>query len=100
FALIENGYDESSFEGLEVPEPAPAGGPLLLLHSGIVYPSERDPAALFTALGRLRERGAIRLGEFVIRFRAAVHDALLRELAERHRVTEFVDIAPAIPYRE
>ena len=100
FALIENGYDESSFEGLEAPEPTPAGGPLLLLHSGIVYPSERDPAALFTALGRLRERGAIRPGEFVIRFRAAVHDALLRELADRHQVAEFVDIAPAIPYRE
>jgi glycosyltransferase involved in cell wall biosynthesis len=99
FALIENGYDESSFDGLDAPEPTSAGAPLVLLHSGIVYPSERDPAALFVALGRLRERGAIRPGEFVIRFRAAVHDALLRELAERHRVAEFVDIAPAIPYR-
>ena len=100
FALIENGYDEFSFDGFEAPDPAPAGAPLVLLHSGIVYPSERDPAALFEALGRLRERGAIRPGEFVIRFRAAVHDALLRELAERHQVAEFVDIAPAISYRE
>lgn len=98
FALIENGYDESSFEGLDAS--ASVGGPLLLLHSGIVYPSERDPAALFTALGRLRERGAIRPGEFIIRFRAAVHDTLLRELAERHQVAEFVDIVPPISYRE
>lgn len=100
FALIENGYDESSFDGLVAPAKAPDVAPLVLLHSGIVYPSERDPTALFEALRRLRERGAIRPGEFLIRFRAAVHDALLHELANQNRVAEFVDIAPAIPYRE
>jgi len=99
FALIENGYDECSFESLEAPAWEPAET-LTLLHSGIVYPSERDPTAVFVALSRLRERGAIRGGEFVIRFRASVHDGLLRELADHYGVAEFIDIAPPIAYRD
>jgi glycosyltransferase involved in cell wall biosynthesis len=94
--VIENGYDPESFvtaEGL-----AAAAGPLnpgvvTLLHSGIVYPSERDPTQLFEALGRLRPHGVR------VRFRAAVHDELLRKLAETHGVAEQVEILPPIPYR-
>lgn len=101
FVLLENGYDEESFTGLE-----PGGisarrkGAPILLHSGIVYPSERDPSALFEALGRLKARGAIVPGDFVLRFRAAVHDTLLRDLAARNGVEAMVDIQPPIPYRE
>src|SRR5262249_40368278 len=52
-AVIENGYDEDSFEGIDAA--AASKGPLrpgaiTLLHSGVVYPSERDPNGLFRAL--------------------------------------------------
>ncbi len=100
FVLIENGYDESSFEGLVAPSRAGKVRPPVLLHSGIVYPSERDPTALFDALRRLMLRGRIRPGDFVIRFRAAVHEDLLRTLARTHGVEPFIEIVPAIPYRE
>ena len=42
----------------------------------------------------------IRPGDFVLRFRAAVHEQLLRQLATAHRVEAFVDIQPAVPYRD
>lgn len=100
FVLIENGYDESSFEGLSARTRASHEGPLLLLHSGIVYPSERDPAALFEALGRLSQQKRILPSDFVIRFRGAVHEDLLRALANRHGVEPFVEIRPPIPYRD
>jgi glycosyltransferase involved in cell wall biosynthesis len=95
--VIENGYDPESFEAAE--RAAAAAGPLnpgavTLLHSGIVYPSERDPTRLFEALGRLRPRGVR------VRFRAAVHDALLRQLAAAHGVAGEVEILPPVPYRE
>jgi len=54
--VLENGYDEESFvaAGPSVAkQPNLPGAPLILLHSGIVYPSERDPTCLFQALGRL-----------------------------------------------
>jgi glycosyltransferase involved in cell wall biosynthesis len=100
FALVENGYDESSFDGLPAVAATARGGPPVLLHSGIVYPSERDPGALFEALARLAKDHRITPGDFAIRFRASVHEDLLRTLADRHDVSAFVDIQPAIAYRE
>lgn len=99
FLLLENGYDEGAFEGLAVAAP-PRGRTPVWLHSGIVYPQERDPTALFTALGRLAKDGTIRAGDFLLRFRAPVHAAQLRSLAERHAVASFIDIQPRIPYEE
>lgn len=100
--VIENGYDEESFEGLAEEGGARVAlnaGMVTLLHSGIVYPDERDPTALFAALRQLADSGAVRGGDFRIRFRAAGHEALLRELAARFSVEELVEIVPPIQYR-
>src|SRR5450759_144147 len=102
--VLENGYDEESF--LSAPKfhgaSAQAAGtrPLLMLHSGIVYPLERDPSQLFMALGRLKKEGALSPDELCIRFRASVHDDLLQNLAQTHGAQDFIELCPAIPYRE
>jgi len=100
FVLIENGFDEGTFDDHFDAETTRSEGPPVLLHSGIVYPKERDPRALFEALGRMYTDRRIRPGDFVIRFRAPVHEDLLLELARRQRVEAFVDIQPPIPYRD
>jgi glycosyltransferase involved in cell wall biosynthesis len=98
FCLIENGYDEEEFAGAQA---APAAGdPFVLLHSGIVYPSERDPGPLFAALGQLRRDGAPGIGELRLRLRASVHEDLLADLAREHGIEDMVEIVPALPYRE
>lgn len=102
-AVIENGYDEESFEGIDAL--AASKGPLTpgavtLLHSGVVYPSERDPNGLFRALRTMLDRGEVRPGGLVVRLRASGHEALLRELVERHGIRQLVELAPPIPYRE
>jgi len=100
-ALLENGYDEESFAGAPPAAlPTPHGGPLVLLHSGIVYPAERDPTQLFEALGRLRRAGLLTPAQLRIRFRAAVHDAMLRDTARARGAEDFIEILPPIPYRE
>ncbi|MGC1818829.1 MAG: glycosyltransferase, partial [Casimicrobiaceae bacterium] len=103
-ALIENGYDEESFAGIDTsfprPRAAPGGAPVVLLHSGIVYPSERDPTQLFEALGRLRTAGQLPPGSIEFRFRASANDDLLRTIADRHGVADLVSVLPAIPYRD
>jgi glycosyltransferase involved in cell wall biosynthesis len=98
--LLENGYDEGSFVRAEAA--ARGRGPLepgriVLLHSGIVYPSERDPTGLFRALASIKAAGTPLLR---VRFRAAVHDALLHELAARHGVADLIEVAPPLPYLE
>jgi len=97
--VIENGYDDEAFSGLRPMRREVGRERLLLLHSGIVYPSERDPAALFAALGALRERGVLDPQRFALRFRAPIHGRLLRDLASRHDVADLVEIAEPLPYR-
>lgn len=103
--VLENGYDEESFASVKqlphsAPGQVPQRRPFLMLHSGIVYPSERDPTQFFEALGRLQLDGAVRPGDLSIRFRASMHDDLLRGLANLHGVQDYVELSPAIPYRE
>jgi hypothetical protein len=73
--------------------------PLVLLHSGIVYPEERDPTALFRALAALKRSNAIARGEFVIRFRAPGHTELLSRLAAEYAVSDWIEIAKPMNYR-
>jgi glycosyltransferase involved in cell wall biosynthesis len=97
---IENGFDEESFAGLDHASHQPLNpGRITLLHSGIVYPSERDPTQLFVAMRRMMERGTLRDGEVKIRFRAAEHDALLRALARDNGVEALIELLPPVPYR-
>ena len=101
--VLENGYDEETFVQVEtsLKRSADDGGKkLCLLHSGIVYPSERDPTQLFEALGKLKADGRFQPGSLEIRFRAAVHENTLRELASRHGIEDLIACMPPIPYRD
>ncbi|MCL2658281.1 MAG: glycosyltransferase [Betaproteobacteria bacterium] len=98
--VIENGYDEPSFAGLtgggEVLNP----GRITILHSGIVYPSERDPRALFAALGRLKTAGLINAAGFALRFRASAHDDMLKSFAAENGIGDLIELMPPVPYRD
>ncbi|MCP2007131.1 glycosyltransferase [Duganella violaceipulchra] len=99
-ALIENGYDEASFRIAEAAAPAPArSSPFKLLHSGVIYPSERDPAPLFAALARLAAERRIAPETFRLLLRASAHDDHLRALMQHHPgVAGLVELAPPQPY--
>ena len=100
FSLIENGYDEESFgEAERELERRPLNpGCFTLLHSGIVYPSERDPTALFEALGRMRRNGIVSAETLRLRFRASVHDDLLHSLAAHSNTSDLIEVLPPLPY--
>lgn len=100
--VIENGYDEESFSSIAADAAARplVEGAVTLLHSGIVYPSERDPTQLMAALRKLHEAGTITPQRLRLRFRAAVADDLLMRLAAEHGVAGYLDLCPPIPYRE
>jgi len=99
-AVVENGYDEESFSGLESSERGPLlPGTFTLVHSGIVYPSERDPTQLFRALRLLQDDGRLKPGELRLRLRASGHEDVLAGLIDKFRVAETVELCPPIPYR-
>lgn len=92
--VVENGYDEESFKGLAGAAPL-VPGKVTLLHSGMVYPSERDPAPLFEALARLAPHTPL-----CVRFRAPVHTELLAALSQRYGLQDVVEVCPPVPYRD
>lgn len=102
--VLENGYDEEAFVAASARVnralAQPAGAPRVLLHSGIVYPQERDPTQLMAALRVLHDSGQIQPGGLVVRFRAAVYDELLRDLARQHGVDAYVQLCPPVGYGE
>lgn len=99
-SVLENGYDEESFSGLDVSAEPLVPGAKVLLHSGIVYPEERDPRPLFQALQRLRDGGIIHPETFRVRFRAAEHEDLLMALRDKHGLGDMIEVCRPLPYRE
>jgi glycosyltransferase involved in cell wall biosynthesis len=102
FSLIENGYDDEDFDAAEAQAcqtVKPAGGPLVMLHSGIVYPLERDPKPLFAALAALLAAGSLSPARFQLVLRAPVHEAFLAQLIDEYGIAALVTIAPPLPYR-
>jgi hypothetical protein len=97
--IIENGYDEASFAGLEAKSPRDGDRPLTLVHSGTIYTSERDPRPLFAALGELLRAGAISGRSLKVLLRASGNDAYLSELVRAEGIREIVSLQPAIGYR-
>ena len=103
--VLENGYDEESFlDAARLPKAdnsvTTIPKPLVLLHSGVVYPSERDPTQLLAALGKLNAAGVLHPTDLRIRFRDSKNDRYLTELAKAHGAQDFIEVCPAVPYRE
>lgn len=109
FSLIENGHDEDgdgvgdhqAEHGL-LPLLIPRGHRkrFLLLHSGVIYPSERDPQPLFEALARLRREGTLSAHNFQLLLRATGHDAWLAGLLVRYGIADLVSLAPLLAHHE
>lgn len=100
FHLIENGYDEFSFSSVAHPTISTATGQITLLHSGIIYPSERDPICLFEALAILQRQNIINANNLQVVLRASHHENYLQSLIDRFEIGSIVSLAPPISYSE
>lgn len=98
--VIENGYDEDAFVNVAPVRQGVGENAVLLLHSGIIYPKERDPSAFFEALSRMIAGGRADRTRLCVRFRAAHHTEEVEALAVRYGLGDVIDVAPPIPYRD
>ncbi|MEK8085811.1 polysaccharide deacetylase family protein [Aquabacterium sp. A3] len=100
FRVVANGYDEEAFSQLKPQRPGVSDGTVLMLHSGGIYPEERDPSAFFGAVNALLQQGLLQRDRLCIRFRASGQEQSLKALAQAHGLADVFDAAPPIPYRE
>jgi glycosyltransferase involved in cell wall biosynthesis len=99
--LIPNGFDAEMFPTAAPPlRTSENASPANLLHSGLLYPSERDPTAFFAAVSDLHVAGRISASTVQFNFRATGHDALYRPQLETLGIQDLVRLLPAVPYRD
>ena len=70
----------------------------MLLHSGILYPVERDPRAFFQALSELMIEGLINSEGLKIILRATGHDDLIKNMVIKYGIEKLVFIEAGVSY--
>jgi glycosyltransferase involved in cell wall biosynthesis len=101
--LLENGFDPASFAGAEVRNfraPPLTRGRLVLLHSGIVYPQDRDPVPFLKAVANLINDDTLPRSGLEIRFRASGHAEQFAAVVESLNLSDVVNFQPPISYDE
>jgi glycosyltransferase involved in cell wall biosynthesis len=101
--VIPNGFDEELFPPLDatIADAQESGQrPVTLLHSGLLYPNERNPTQFFEAVADLAAERRIVPGHVKFVFRASGHDEQYEGQIARLGITEYVSFLPPIPYQE
>lgn len=102
WAMIENGYDDENFRDAErelMRQPLGRPGQITLVHSGVLYPQERDPRPFFAALQALKRSAEIRSETLRVVLRATGSDDFYRRMLDEYGISDIVELAPPIGYR-
>jgi hypothetical protein len=99
---ILNGFDENSFAQIDTRGVAENASKrrTVLLHSGLLYPSERDPRPFFAAVKELVTDRSVSPDTLLITLRASGYEELLQSLIDEAGIGDLVKLEPAIGYRE
>ncbi len=101
--IVPNGFDEESFRHLKVQEPGARQTPhrkLRFLHSGLLYPKERNPSDFFAALAELQAEGVLNPEDVEFAFRGSGNEDAYNRDIERLRLGDLVRLLPSIPYSQ
>ncbi len=104
--LLPNGYNEEIFSEIEssLGECEKTSRdkkvkPLVLVHSGVIYPSERDPKPFFQALSNLKQQHGINASRLRVVLRATGHDEQYQPILNELDIGDIVSLEPGVPYR-
>jgi glycosyltransferase involved in cell wall biosynthesis len=102
WSVIPNGYDEDDFIAAEATTRLglQRTGPVVLLHSGVLYPYARDPKPFFSALSDLRHAGHVSPSNFKVVLRASGFDDLYRPQMRALGIDDIVSFEPPISHKE
>lgn len=97
--VIPNGYDEGVFEqSVSTSSPTNSSRPIEILHSGLMYPDERDPSQLFAALAELLAAGSITSETLHVNLRAAGNEKHYERMIADAGLGDIVTLSPPVDY--
>jgi glycosyltransferase involved in cell wall biosynthesis len=101
--IVPNGFDEELFVGVlhhvSASKSTPAG-PITVVHSGVLYPTERNPAAFFRAVSELKKEGELRARQIVFVLRGCRNEAEYERQISALDLSDLVEVKPTTSYRE
>lgn len=99
---IANGYDEENFKAAQAGERSRTAPPtsIELVHSGLLYPSERDPTAFFDALEMMKRDGEISAIQLRVVLRATGHDEYYQHMLQVRDIQDIVSLEPVVTYEQ
>ena len=103
WAVIANGYSEESFAAAEALRNGnrPQESKIVLLHSGVLYPSpDRHPGQFFAALADLHKSGRISSENLLVILRASYSENLYQKQILEHGIEDIVILEPPIAYNQ
>lgn len=101
WVVIQNGFDENNFVSAEAGldrKATQSKKSITLVHSGLLYLSERDPRPFFDALAALHASGRIKKFNLQVVLRATGHDQEYAPMLEKRGIADIVQLAPGISY--
>lgn len=100
WAVISNGYDEADFAPLDELAPPSRARPVRLVHSGLLYPENRDPQPLLEAIARLKATQRLSAHDLQLVLRASGYEERYLDSIRRLGIGDIVHLAPPLPYAQ
>jgi glycosyltransferase involved in cell wall biosynthesis len=100
--VIPNGFDEQAFPIMLPAEPSivRARGPVRFLHSGNLYPYERNPECFFRAVAELRAEGKLTTATARFDLRGGGYPDRYQPQLASLGIEDMVRLLPGLPYRD
>jgi glycosyltransferase involved in cell wall biosynthesis len=100
--MIANGYDQNDFVAMErdVVNGSSHNGRIMLVHSGLLYPSERNPNAFFDALAELKTSGKISSSNLKIILRGSGNEDYYQRRLRENGINDIVFLESPVPHRK
>ncbi len=104
WTCIRNGFDHESMQSARARvqkqqhHSAVGRRSVTLLHSGILYPSERDPRHFLQAIAQLKASGDLTPYGLKVVLRATGHDLVHQQEISRLNIGDIVSLAPTLDY--
>lgn len=96
--VLPNGYDEALFDKVPSAKQNKVNNRVTLLHSGTIYPSERNPIPFFNAIAVLKQQQPLLAKKLHIVLRSTGHDALFKPILQQLGIDDVITLAPALNY--
>jgi len=97
---IQNGFDEEAFHEIPPPAVKKKSNKIHLLHSGVLYPSERNPKPFFQAIASLKKNQIISKETLHVTLRASGHENDFLPILDELGIRDIVEFKPPLPYTD